>query len=358
MRWGSWEGSDVWRVRRIVNFPPNELFSGSFTEDGFTLLGLHAANGGKLILGPKRNWIGCLQPGHPKLSWSVGPRTKTSGPEHVSADLDNPSWIEDYGNGSYLITDAGHHRICIFEPSRRRISTFIDLKPLGLRSPANCVLDSRGYLWINDPSMAMLWVFSRSGELIRSLGDADAAGRPRGEDGSPPGDARTAVQKRSLDDMDLGEVYDIRSGNDGLIYILEGSLHRLRVVDFQRNTVWLVAGCGARGFSGDGGDPRAATFGGSPSRRLDGPWAFCIGSDNAIYIADTWNGAVRMIDPERAHIVTIAGGRSATAGRRNDPAETDPLSLTLPSICWLDWGAEMLFVTDRSGDLVILAADS
>jgi hypothetical protein len=351
----SWESRDVWRVERIVNFPPSELFAGSFTEDGFTLLGLHAPDGSLLVLGPKRNWIGCLQPGKLKLSWSVGPRTKTSGPEHISADLDNPSWIEDYGNGSYLITDAGHHRICLLEPSRRCISTFIDLRPLGLRSPANCILDSRGYLWINDPSMAMLWVFSRSGELIRALGDADASRRPRAEVGLPPGNARPAVQKRSLEDMDLGEVYDIRRGNDGLIYILEGSLYRLRVVDFQRNTVSIVAGCGARGFSGDGGDPRAATFGGAPSRRPDGPWAFCIGDDNAIYIADTWNGAVRMIDPERGRIATIAGGRLTPAGRRNDPAETDPLGLILPSICWMDWGDGMLFVADRTGELAVIA---
>ena len=345
----------MWRVKRIVNFPPSELFTGSFTEDGLTLLGLHAADGGRLILGPKRNWIGCLPPGKPELSWSVGPRTKSSAPEHISADLDNPSWIEDYGNGSYLITDAGHNRICVFEPFRRRVSTFIDLRPYGLKSPANCIMDSRGYLWINDPSVAMLWVFSSSGELIRALGGANRAGGPRIEEGAPPGDSRPAVSKRSLEDMDLGEVYDIRRGNDGLIYILEGSRYRLRVVDFQRSTVSVVAGCGARGFSGDGGDPRAATFGGSPSRRLDGPWAFCLGDDNAIYIADTWNRAVRMIDPERKRIATIAGGRMSPANTRNDPADTDPLGLTLPSICWLDWGDGMLFIADRTGVLAVLA---
>jgi hypothetical protein len=62
-----------------------------------------------------------------------------------------------------------------------------------------------------------------------------------------------------------------------------------------------------------------------------------------------------MIDPERRRITRIAGGRLTPAGRRNDPAETDPLSLILPSICWMDWGDGMLFVADRTGDLAVIA---
>jgi sugar lactone lactonase YvrE len=287
---------------------------------------------------------------------------KNSGPEHIAADLDDPAWIEDFGGGSYLITDTGHNRICILALSRRSVTTYIDLKPHGMQNPANCILDAHGRIWINDPTMAMLWIFTSSGELIRALGSGNAtfpsgnATLPSG-DALPQGKTKPAVQEWSLEDMDLGQVYDIRRGNDGLVYILEGSRLRLRAVDFQRNMVMRVAGCGARGYSGDGGDPRAAAFGSLRTSRFDGPWAFCLDSENAIYIADTQNGAVRAIDSGRKRISTIAGGRIPQAGARCNPGEIDPLCLALPSICWMDWGENKLFVTDRTGDLVVLAPE-
>jgi hypothetical protein len=340
----------MWSIRRIVNFNPRELFSGTVTEAGYTPLGLHGSDGSRLMLGPERNWIGCARPGSSGLSWSAGPKTKKSGPGHIAADLDNPCWIADCGDGTYLVADAGHCRICGIDPSRGRVTTRIDLRPHGLRNPANCILDLRGNIWVNDPSLPALWVFTNSGESIRTFGATDGSARAEGR-----GD-RPVPREMSLEDMDLGEVYDIRCGADGLIYILEGSRFRLRAVDFQRNMVTTVAGCGAPGYSGDGGDPRGATFGSAHTDRLDGPRDFCLDADNAIYIADTWNRAVRRIDAERARITTIAGGR-VLAADRNDPAETDPLRLTLPSICWMEWREGKLFITDRCGDLVTLSSD-
>ena len=291
--------------------------------------------------------MGYKPPGEYGLAWTAGPRTKPIPPGHICADLDAPSWATALDDGSFLIADAGHDRICRLEPERGLFGTFIDLRPHGVNSPANCILDSIGRIWINYPTLPRLWVFTRSGTLLRALGNPGAA---QGD----PGSGQRENRERPLEDMDLGEVYDMRCGPDGLMYILEGARFRLRAIDFQRNLVLPVAGSGRAGYSGDGGEPRAAAFGGARTRRFDGPWAFCLSPDNAVYIGDTQNSAVRMIDPDRKSIATIAGGRMTTDGP-NPAGRTDPFALAFPSISWMDWGAGKLFVTDRNGDLVTLS---
>ncbi len=338
----------MWSVRSVINFPQNGLYAGPVTEEGFTPLGLHGPDGSRFALSPRKNRISCIGAAGSAVSWSVGPRAKNDPDTHIPADLDDPSWIEDFGGGSYLITDTGHNRICILDVAARSVETYIDLKPFGAQNPSNCILDGTGRIWVNDPGLAMLWVFTRSGDLLRALGSE-----------TPPGEsADAAPPERPLDAMNLGPVYDMRRGNGGMVYILEGGRYRLRAVDFQRNTVSTVAGCGARGYSGDGGDPRAAAFGGGGRLKPDGPWAFCVGEDNALYVADTHNGAVREINPERTRVTTIAGGGRASEAARCSPGDTDPLRLNLPAICWMDWGSGMLFITDRGGDLAVLGHDA
>jgi hypothetical protein len=347
----------MWSVRRVVNFAPHERFTGCRTDDGLTLLGLHSSEGGRFLLGPKKNWIGYCRPGEAAPSWMVGPKTKRRVEGRIAADLNGPSWVTDCRDGTYLVSDAGHDRICLLDPARGTLAAHIDLRTHGVQCPANCILDHRGNIWVNDPSLPMLWVFTHSGELLRAIGDT-APPEEAGREGDPTdGRPVRVAREMSLDDMNLAPVYDIACGKDGLVYILEGPGFRLRAIDFQRNLVLHVAGCGAKGYFGDGGDPRAAAFGSSPRQEFDGPWAFCLDEKDGLYIADTHNGVIRMIDPERRGIATIAGGRMPAAGTRNHPGETDPLKLSLPSVFWMDWGEGMLYVSDRNGDLIVLSPD-
>jgi DNA-binding beta-propeller fold protein YncE len=66
----------------------------------------------------------------------------------------------------------------------------------------------------------------------------------------------------------------------GNVYILERSGHALRVVD-RTGTIRTVAGNGAKGSSGDGGDARKAT--------LNGPKHLCVDPQGNVVIADTEN---------------------------------------------------------------------
>ncbi len=339
----------MWSVHRVVGFSREEREAGPCVRNGFAFLGLHERGGGYFALGPEHDCLFCVDAGTGEISWSLGPRTKQCGPSSITADLKRPSWISSFGDGTFLVCNSGRGTIIRVDPECGSAEPFIDLRPHGISAPANCVLDAKRNIWVNDPGQARLWVFTRRGELLRVLGS-------RGED--DPEGRIPAPPECPLEDMRLAEVYDIRSATDGMIYILEGSRFRVRAIDFERNTAKLVAGTGVPGSTGDGGDPAKATFGGRRSGRFDGPWAFCLDDRNALYIADTQNGAVRMIDGERRRISTIAGGRRAGPGERNNPLETDPLRLSLKSIIWMDWGEGMLFVSDETGDLVVLKPEA
>jgi hypothetical protein len=331
----------MWTIHRIVNFRKEDGFSGIYTRDGYSLLGLHARDGSCCVLGPERDWIGCLDAATADLSWTVGPKTRNSGSGHITADLRRPSWIHDCGRGIFLVANSGRNQICVLDVNAKTFSTLIELGRYGVLTPANCLADSRGNVWVNDPSQSKLWVFHRSGELLRTLENEN-----RGD--------RAESTESPLEEMRLGEVYDMRLGTDGAVYILEGARFQVRAIYFEKNLARTIAGSGAHGYTGDGGDPLRATFGSRRSGDFDGPWALCLDDRDAVFVADTQNGAVRMIDRLRASIQTIAGGAGSRPESGNDPAQTDPLNLALSSIFWMDWSRGRLFISDESGDLVVL----
>jgi DNA-binding beta-propeller fold protein YncE len=83
---------------------------------------------------------------------------------------------------------------------------------------------------------------------------------------------------------------------DGSLYVMErqGSCIR-RIRD---GVIETVAGTGARGCSGDGGDARSAVF--------DAPKEMAVDPEGNIFVVDTENNAIRRIDARSWIITTIA----------------------------------------------------
>ncbi len=90
---------------------------------------------------------------------------------------------------------------------------------------------------------------------------------------------------------------------DGSLYVMErqGSCIR-RIRD---GVIETVAGTGARGYAGDGGDARLAVF--------DAPKEMAVDPDGNIYVVDTENHAIRRIDARTWIVTTIASGSGASA---------------------------------------------
>lgn len=70
-------------------------------------------------------------------------------------------------------------------------------------------------------------------------------------------------------------------------------------LDLAQGTIHHVAGTGKKGFTGDGGPAKAAT--------LNGPKGLSVAPDGNVFIADTENHAIRMIDVKRGTIELVAG---------------------------------------------------
>lgn len=149
-------------------------------------------------------------------------------------------------------------------------------------------------------------------------------------------------------------VYDLRIGPDGNIYVLDGKNFAVRMIDLQDKMVSPVAGTGKPGYSGDGGDALIATFGSDTHEHFDGPYALSLDEEGNVYVGDTQNHVVRMVNKKTGLISTIAGNPKIKLHARNDPQETDPFKLNLPKICSMDYLDGCLFIPEWDGDMVIL----
>jgi DNA-binding beta-propeller fold protein YncE len=98
----------------------------------------------------------------------------------------------------------------------------------------------------------------------------------------------------------------VKVGADETVYILERQGSTLRTVDPGTGVISVLAGTGARGYSGDGGRARDAVF--------DAPKELALDPGGDILIVDTENHAIRRIYAASGIVETIAGGRKSGEG--------------------------------------------
>jgi sugar lactone lactonase YvrE len=98
---------------------------------------------------------------------------------------------------------------------------------------------------------------------------------------------------------------------DGALYVMERQGSCIRVVRDGR--IETVAGTGARGYAGDGGDARVAVFA--------APKEMAVDANGDIFVVDTENHAIRRIDARSWVVTTIAGNGTAGPGGDGGPAE-------------------------------------
>lgn len=87
--------------------------------------------------------------------------------------------------------------------------------------------------------------------------------------------------------------------DQGNLFIADQSNNRVRRVDVQTGVITTIAGTGQAAYTGDG---EPATDSG-----LAGPSGLALGPDGMLYVADTFNGRIRMVDLSTGLIATVAG---------------------------------------------------
>ena len=127
----------------------------------------------------------------------------------------------------------------------------------------------------------------------------------------------------------------------GNLYIADQSNNRVRKVDVSTGLIATVAGTGDTGYTGDGMPAIEAG--------ISGPSGLAIGPDGDLYVADTFSGRIRRVDPATGIISTVAGdgGEYRFSGLPNEFST----SLSRPYGIALD-AAGNLLITDSDSHLI------
>src|SRR5262245_37193018 len=123
-------------------------------------------------------------------------------------------------------------------------------------------------------------------------------------------------------------------GKGGLL-VADALNHCVRKVDLKSGIVTTVAGCGKKGYSGDGGPATRAT--------LNEPYAAVVDGGGSLYIVDRLNRCVRKVDGKTGVMTTVAG--TGKAGYCGTGGPGTRAMLREPNDCCLD-GKGGLLIAD------------
>jgi len=138
------------------------------------------------------------------------------------------------------------------------------------------------------------------------------------------GEAGYAGDGGAARDATLNNPFDVVFDAAGNLLFSDTYNHCIRRIDLRAGTIETVAGCGAEGYSGDGGPALEARF--------NQPYGLAVGPDGAIYTADRLNAVVRRIDGTTGVVTTFAGngakGFSGDGGPAAAAGMVEPNGLT------------------------------
>ncbi|MDE0101949.1 MAG: trypsin-like peptidase domain-containing protein [Bryobacterales bacterium] len=192
-----------------------------------------------------------------------------------------------------------------------------------LANPSGVAVGSDGAMYISDTDNHRIRRIGPDG-LISTLAGTGEAGFA--------GDGRSALEAR------LRAPRGLAVGPDGSLFVADTGNHRIRAID-RAGIIRTVAGVGEAGFAGDGSSAMAAM--------LSEPAGLAVGTDGAVYIADSGNHRIRRVLADR--IDTIAG--VGLLGYGGDGGPAGRALLRFPKGVALD-GAGNLFVADTGNNRV------
>jgi uncharacterized protein (TIGR03437 family) len=198
-----------------------------------------------------------------------------------SAQLNLPFGVAVDTAGNLYIAEFGNNRV-------RKVATNGNISTLAgngvngfsgdggqatgamLNGPQAVAADSQGNVYVGDTANNRVRKVASNGVITTVAGSGDAG---------YSGDGGAAVNAQ------VGNPAALAVDTAGNIYIADAS-SRVRKV-FLSGIITTIAGNGTKGYSGDGGSASNAT--------LSGPSALAVNAAGSIWVADTFNNAVRLL---------------------------------------------------------------
>jgi uncharacterized protein (TIGR03437 family) len=263
------------------------------------------ADGNVYIADTKNNRIRKLLPGGTIISIAGNGNASFfgDGGPAGAASLHSPQGLFNAGGGHIYIADTGNQRIRELQPDGT-ITTVAGNGATGsggdggaatsaqLSMPSGVTLDAAGNIYIADQGNNRVRMVSTSG-IISTL--AGAATSALGDGGPASGAQLSAPASVTLD----------AAGN---VYISDSGHNRIRVVS--GGAINTLAGTGVCCYAGDGGPASAA--------QLNSPWGLVVDSAGRLFVADSGNNAIRLIQTASTGglpaITAITNGASNQTG--------------------------------------------
>jgi uncharacterized protein (TIGR03437 family) len=258
------------------------------------------------------------------------------GGQAAAAQLDKPQSVAVDATGNVYIADTQNSRVRVVTADGS-INTFAGTGNGGysgdggqavsaqLNQPYGLTFDASGSLYIADFNNSRVRKVTPDGNIATVAGNGGTFFN--GDGGQAASSALNRPQSVAVDSA-------------GDVYIADTQNNRVRMVA-TNGIITTVAGTGAAGFSGDGGQALKA--------QLTVPGSVAVDSDGNLYIGDS-NARIRKVSADGT-IVTIAGG-SAT-GYSGDAGPAVSAQLSGPFGLALDTAGD-LYVADSGNNAVRL----
>ncbi|MDF0645082.1 MAG: hypothetical protein P0111_13710 [Nitrospira sp.] len=196
-----------------------------------------------------------------------------------------------------------------------------------LNFPTAVAVDAAGHLYIADTMNHRIRRVDRESGRISTIA---GVGQPRfSGDGGPALSAG------------LNEPSALAITSSSILFVADQNNNRVRAIDLRTGLIRTVAGTGAAAYNGDGIPAIEAA--------LAGPSGLAVGVDGTLFIADTFNGRVRSIDPGTGVIQTVVGDGGTY--RYQGPTEPASTSLARPYGIALDAEGNLL-ISDSDNHLI------
>ncbi len=227
----------------------------------------------------------------------------------AAAQLNEPYEVRFDSAGNMYFVEMQNHLIRRVDAASGTISTVAGTGTAGFvgddgsamhaqfRQPHSIALDDRGMLYVADIGNHRIRRIDLNLGTITTIAGNGQRALPR--------DGEVALGHAMVGPRAL-----FITGRTLWIALREG--HSIWRMDLDSLIVRHVAGTGSQGYSGDGGPGAAATF--------NGPKGITVTADGMVYVVDTENQVIRLIDTHADRVSTVAGSGPAARGYGGDGA--------------------------------------
>ena len=257
-----------------------------------------------------------------------------------STELNAPSALAFDSHGNLYIADTGNY--VIREVAGSTINTVAGKNSLGagfggdlgpataaqLNNPSGVAVDSSGNIYIADPNNNEVRVVCENQTPIACTSTAfGSVTFAAGYINTFAGDQVSGAGDTGDNGLSTGALLNNPEGvamdGSGNLYIADTDNNAIRKVT-PAGTITTVAGNGnpLGGYSGDGGLATQA--------ELNGPKSVAADGNGNLYIADTYNSVIRLVEPNGI-ITTIAGNQAAGPGFAGDGGDAASAQFYFPN---------------------------